>query len=128
MIGGSPADDVPLYEVDRGSFIRRVHAEGNLKAGLAQLNEYWKAKKPIPWVKVHDLADFVYFDHSRHLQHPERMWCNDCHGDVEKMDVMYRENSLKMGWCLECHMQEPDKWTPKGQKTRAPIHCSTCHR
>ncbi len=108
--------------------IQTKDAQGHLKEGLVQLNEYWKKKEPIPWVKVHDLADFVYFDHSRHLQHPDRIWCQDCHGAIEKMDVVHRENSLKMGWCLECHMSAPDKYTPAGQSTRAPIHCSTCHR
>ncbi|MDA1194190.1 MAG: cytochrome c3 family protein [Planctomycetota bacterium] len=108
--------------------IQTKDAEGKLKHGLARLNEHWREKKPIEWVKVHDLADFAYFDHSRHLQPHTGLWCQDCHGDIEKMDRVKRVNSLKMGWCLECHMQAPTATTPAGWTTRAPINCSTCHR
>ena len=108
--------------------IQTKDSAGELKVGLALLNQYWEKKEPIPWVKVHDLSDFVYFDHSRHLQNKDRLWCQDCHGAIEKMDVVYRQNSLKMGWCLDCHMKAPDQYTPAGQATLAPIHCSTCHR
>lgn len=114
--------------------IQTKDSEGKLKKGIAQLNEYWEKKEPIPWVKVHDLSDFVYFDHSRHMNTKklvdgQAMECQTCHGAVEKMDVMYRQNSLKMGWCLDCHMKEPDPVHAKpGETTLAPTHCSTCHR
>jgi len=108
--------------------IQTKDAHGRLKPGLAQLLEYWKKKEPIPWVKVHDLADFVYFDHSRHLTQRTGLWCNDCHGDVAQMERVERVNSLKMSWCLDCHKQPRRPETPAGQSTRAPINCSTCHR
>ena len=98
------------------------------RPGVKQLFEYWEKKEPIEWVKVHDLADFVYFDHSRHLTEGTGLWCNDCHGEVEKMQRVERVNSLKMAWCLDCHKQPPPADAPPEQTTRAPIHCTTCHR
>jgi hypothetical protein len=114
--------------------IQTKDAEGKLKVGLAQLNRYWAEKKPIRWVKVHDLADFVYFNHSRHLltkkrlPNGEKIWCQTCHGAVETMDRVVRVNNLKMGWCLQCHMQPAPPGSPPGQTTLAPISCTTCHR
>jgi len=102
--------------------------DGRLKPGLAKLLRYAEEGKPIRWVKVHDLADFVYFDHSRHLTARAGLECKDCHGDVASMSRVERVNSLKMGWCLDCHKQPPPADAPPEQKTRAPIHCTTCHR
>lgn len=100
--------------------------EPQAKERIAVLLEHWEKKKPIEWVKVHDLADFVYFDHSRHIA--AGLDCTECHGDVKTMDRVKRVNSLKMGWCLDCHKQDPPEDAPSHQLTRAPIHCSTCHR
>jgi menaquinone reductase, multiheme cytochrome c subunit len=108
--------------------IQTRDARGELKAGIAQLNDYWTSAKPILWEKVHDLADFAYFDHSRHLAEGTGLDCVDCHGEVEKMDRVERVHSLKMRWCLDCHMQSPPEGSPPEQLTRAPIHCTTCHR
>jgi len=108
--------------------IRTKDSSGEIKANVARLLEYWESKEPIPWEKVHDLADFVYFDHSRHLAPASDVECEDCHGKVETMERVQRVYSLKMGWCLECHMEPPPEGSPPGQLTRAPIHCSTCHR
>ena len=112
--------------------IQTLDAEGRLKKGIAALNQYWERKEPIPWVKVHDLSDFVYFDHSRHMNTTqlidgEKMTCQHCHGDVAGMVRVQRVNSLKMGWCLQCHMKPAPEGSPEGQTTLAPIHCSTCH-
>jgi hypothetical protein len=116
--------------------VQTKDSKGRVKPELAKLLEHWRGKKPIQWVKVNDLADFVYFDHSRHTnwydpelgRSRERLECQECHGPVEEMEVLAREYSLKMGWCLECHMEPPQEDTWPGLETRAPIHCSTCHR
>ncbi len=108
--------------------VQTKDAHGEIKQGIAQLLEHWRAKKPIEWVKVHDLADFVYFDHSRHLTPQAGLDCADCHGEIEQMERVKRVHSLKMGWCLKCHMQPAPEGAPAGQMTRAPTHCSTCHR
>jgi len=108
--------------------IQTKGADGELKPDIAKLNEHWESGEPIQWEKVHDLADFVYFDHSRHMAPGTGLDCVDCHGDVAKMDRVYRVHSLKMAWCLDCHMEPPPEGAPVEQLTRAPIHCSACHR
>ncbi len=110
------------------SEIQTKDSQGNVKESIATLLRYWEERKPIRWAKVHDLADFVYFDHSRHLTEKAALDCVDCHGEVEKMDRVERVYSLKMAWCLDCHMEPPPEDAPEEQATRAPIHCSACHR
>jgi len=108
---------------------------GNLKPGLASLLDHWNRKEPITWQKVNDVADFVYFDHSRHVA--AGVTCQECHGPVETMEHMRRANSLKMSWCLDCHRQplsEKDsaavceRAVREGRSSRAPVNCNTCHR
>jgi len=87
-------------------------------------SEYWDTGKPIPWVKVHDLPDFVYYDHSAHLnvvdaEGKPKLDCIDCHGDVANMGVIETQNRFNMGWCLECH-RKPEM--------AAPTDCVACHR
>jgi hypothetical protein len=57
--------------------------------------------RPLRWTRVHDLPDFVYFDHSIHVK--KGMGCETCHGRVDEMPLMLQEHSLQMDWCLECH-------------------------
>ena len=56
---------------------------------------------PIQWLKVHNLPDFVYFNHAIHIQ--KGIGCVSCHGRVDKMPIMWKEEPLTMEWCLECH-------------------------
>lgn len=66
-------------------------------------NQYDPSKaKPIVWNKVHNLPDFVYFNHSQHVVVGKRQ-CEDCHGDVKSMDVVEQVAPLTMGWCIDCH-------------------------
>lgn len=62
--------------------------------------------KPIEWVRVHKAPDYVYFDHSAHVN--RGISCQSCHGDVNKMEVVYQAEPHSMGWCLECH-RAPEK-------------------
>jgi hypothetical protein len=62
---------------------------------------------PLEWVKVHDLPDFAYFDHSAHVN--KGVGCTTCHGPVERMPLVWQEKSLLMEWCLDCHRQ-PEKY------------------
>jgi hypothetical protein len=67
----------------------------------------------IKWTRVHDLPDFVYFNHSIHVA--KGIGCESCHGHVEDMALMYPENTLQMEWCLDCH-REPEKYLrPKSE-------------
>ena len=103
----------------------------------------------IPWVKVHDLPDFVYFNHAGHIQ--SGVACVSCHGRIDRMEVVAQAKPLTMGWCLECH-RNPDPnlrprefvtsmdWLPEGdpvvlgRRLRAErgidpsTDCTTCHR
>ena len=75
----------------------------------------YQAGEAIPWVKVTDLPDFVRFTHRRHIQ--AGVDCMSCHGDVAKMDRVFKANPLTMGNCLSCHEQ-----------MGASTDCLTCHQ
>jgi hypothetical protein len=103
----------------------------------------------VPWVRVHDLPDYVYFDHSAHIA--RGVGCVSCHGRVDQMEVVQQVAPLSMGWCLDCHRNpEPHlrpaefitrlDWSPGedaavlGARLKAALRiqpstdCSTCHR
>jgi len=74
------------------------------KAEIVKLLEYWDAKQPIPWKKIHDVPDFVHFSHKRHIN--VGLDCTDCHGDIMQQELISFNsmiNDLSMGWCMECH-------------------------
>jgi menaquinone reductase, multiheme cytochrome c subunit len=118
---------------------------------LLPLRESQATGKPILWQKIHDLADFVYFDHSAHVN--RGVGCISCHGRVDKMEQVYQAEPLSMSWCLECHRHpEPNlrpldsvtdmEWQPAADESREQVgarlrkelninpstNCSTCHR
>src|SRR5450432_2794233 len=74
---------------------------------LEPVRESYRTNESIKWTKVHDLPDFVYFNHSIHVK--KGVGCETCHGRVDKMPLMYQESSLQMRWCLECH-RNPEKF------------------
>lgn len=77
-----------------------------VKAGspeIQKLRGYEQRGEPIPWLRIHKLADYVQFTHARHLE--AGLQCQDCHGPVDSMDVVYQYAPLTMGWCLSCHRQ-----------------------
>jgi hypothetical protein len=80
---------------------------------------------PLRWTRVHNLADFVYFDHSIHVR--KGISCSSCHGRIEQMPLTRKEKTLQMGWCLDCHrhpegsLRPPDQefnlhWKPNGNQ------------
>jgi hypothetical protein len=106
---------------------------------------------PVPWVRVHDLPDFVYFPHNVHVSNG--VGCDCCHGRIDRMDRVYQVESLDMGWCLDCHRDPGPSLRPQEFITtmdwvavedparlrssllarynipeHAPTDCSTCHR
>jgi hypothetical protein len=112
---------------------------------LAALRASWQSGTPVEWVRVHRLADYVYFDHSVHLA--AGVGCVSCHGRIDQMDVVRQDKPLAMGWCLECHRDPQPNLRPKDQITnmtwtpssdeaaqfaqadiRGPEHCTGCHR
>ncbi len=116
---------------------------------LALVRASFDTGTPIPWVAVHDLPDFVYFNHAGHVQ--SGVSCVSCHGRVDRMEVVAQAAPLNMGWCLECH-RAPEAnlrpvefvtdlaWVPDedpvvlGTRLRAEhrinpsTDCTTCHR
>lgn len=102
---------------------------------VLKMKEFWDRGQPIPWVKVHDLPDFVYFDHSAHLNAKDASGtpklpnvdangrpmpqCQTCHGTVQEMDIVSVQHPFNMQWCLDCH-RKPE--------IKASTDCIACHR
>jgi hypothetical protein len=105
--------------------------------------------RPLQWTRVHDLPDFVYFDHSIHVK--KGVGCTTCHGQVDRMPLMWQEQSLQMEWCLDCHRNPEQYVRPRDAVFRVDYQppanqrelgarlvaeyeiqkltsCSTCHR
>ncbi len=102
---------------------------------IQKLFEYWEAKKAIPWKKVHDLPDFVRFNHERHIQRfifaqgkPVQEACGYCHGDVRAMTVARRSKPLSMGWCATCHQKDHPVDAVSGKTSHGPNDCWQCHK
>lgn len=116
---------------------------------LVQVRDSFATGKPVQWLKVHNLPDFVYFNHSAHVQ--RGVACVTCHGRVDKMEEVYQAEPISMGWCLDCH-RNPEKnlrpvefvtamdWQPtedplvlgrrlaEERNIKPSTDCSTCHR
>ncbi len=124
----------------------RIHVES---PKLAKVRESAETGQPIPWVRVHDLPDYAFFNHSAHVS--KGVGCVECHGRIDRMDVVEQVAPLSMGWCLDCHRNpEPHlrpvdevthmSWKAEGSREELGaklreannIHpredCSTCHR
>src|SRR5437870_5010110 len=74
---------------------------------LQTVRDSWQNDRPLIWTRVHDLPDFVYFNHSIHVA--KGIGCSTCHGPVDKMPLMYQFATLQMEWCLNCH-RNPEKY------------------
>ena len=117
---------------------------------LLPLREAWASNKPLPWVQIHNLPDYAYFDHSIHVN--AAIGCESCHGRIDQMVEVWQDQPLSMGWCLDCHKAPENHLRPKGTSTvmgytppggdqlalgekikkeariNPPINCSGCHR
>ncbi len=116
---------------------------------LEPVRASFRDETPLRWVRVHDLPDFVYFNHSIHVK--KGVGCETCHGRVDQMPLMRQEHSLQMSWCLDCHRAPENYVRPRSEITtmgyRPPVpqsvigpqlvkeygirgntSCSTCHR
>jgi hypothetical protein len=92
--------------------------DGNL---APQLNA---TASSIPWVRVHNLPDYVYFDHRAHVS--AGVTCQRCHGPVETMERVRQVESLSMGWCVNCH-REANALGINGKAVHASTDCAACH-
>jgi len=118
---------------------------------LAVVQASWDTQTPIEWNRVHDMADYVYFNHSAHIN--SGVGCSDCHGSVQEMGEIWKNEPMTMGWCLECHRQPEEYLRPVSEvfnmeyerpsdqlalgaelvdayhvNTDKLLQCSTCHR
>ncbi|MBI4349948.1 MAG: cytochrome c3 family protein [Elusimicrobia bacterium] len=80
---------------------------------------------PVAWRRVHNLPDFVYFDHRPHTG--AGVACQACHGPVEAMERVRQHSTLTMGWCLDCHRGTPAAAAPGGGHSHVTTDCSRCH-
>jgi cytochrome c peroxidase len=119
---------------------------------LEPVRESYRTNKSIQWVRVHRLADYVYFNHSIHVA--KGVGCSTCHGTVNEMPLIFQAAPLNMGWCVDCHRNPEAVLRPTDQvynmEWKAPANqaklgaqfaherkirstadltsCSTCHR
>jgi hypothetical protein len=116
---------------------------------LAPIRASAASDRPVPWVRVHMLPDYVYFDHSAHVG--AGVGCRECHGRVDQMKIVQQVEPLSMSWCLDCHRDpkpklrprhevtnmrwqaseagyDPDADTTRNRVVNPPLHCSGCHR
>ena len=81
---------------------------------IERVLDYWERKEPIPWIRVHDLPDYVRFSHKAHVR--AGVDCATCHGDVARMAIARQVEPLSMGWCVDCHTTR-----------KASRDCVVCH-
>ncbi|HVZ40098.1 MAG TPA: cytochrome c3 family protein [Candidatus Kapabacteria bacterium] len=80
---------------------------------LAPIRESFRTGIPVKWTRVHDLPDYVFFNHSIHVA--KGIGCESCHGRVDKMPLMWKANTLYMQWCLSCHRDPAKNIRPRDQ-------------
>jgi NAD-dependent SIR2 family protein deacetylase len=118
---------------------------------LEPVRASFRENRPLQWTRVHDLPDFVYFNHSIHVK--QGVGCVTCHGQVDTMPLVYQESTLMMNWCLDCHRNPAKYIRPRDQvfnmsyerpadpefgerlvreykigRVEQLTSCSTCHR
>ena len=104
-------------------------------AEIEKLVEAVQQQRPIRWVKVHNLPDFVYFNHSQHVL--SGVACQQCHGPIQDMDRVRQDRPLTMGWCLDCHREHANLPTASLRRSLlalkqrpnpvAGLDCASCH-
>ena len=81
---------------------------------LAPVRQSWMTGQPLHWNRVHNLPDYVYFNHSIHVQ--KGVACVSCHGRVDRMPLMAKSETLYMRWCLDCHRAPEGRLQPPGEE------------
>lgn len=74
---------------------------------LKPIRESWETGKSVEWIRVHNLPDYVYFNHAAHVN--VGVACESCHGRIDEMEVVHQAKELSMSWCLDCH-RAPEKY------------------
>ena len=94
-------DDVIYRKADLDKEIQKIYAASGWDPDKF---EYTNEGKPIEWIRIHNLPDFAYFNHSQHVT-VGGIECQKCHGPVETMEELYQYSPLTMGWCIDCHRE-----------------------
>ena len=124
-----------------------MNCHNAIKRESPEIQKIYKAlekDEPIQWVRVHNLPDLAYFNHAQHTN-VGGLECKNCHGEIEKMEVVEQRSSLTMGWCIDCHRQtdvnakgnayydklvevhNKDSKTPLKVQNIGGLECSKCH-
>jgi hypothetical protein len=90
---------------------------------LEPLRESWNTGKPLQWVQIHKTPDYVYFNHSVHVN--RGVSCFSCHGQVNEMEVVSHDKPHSMAWCLDCHRAPENELRPPGQVFNLDWHAAT---
>jgi len=116
---------------------------------LEPVRASFRDDRPMKWIRVHDLPDFAYFNHSIHIK--KGVGCETCHGRIDRMPLTLQQNTLQMNWCLDCHRNPENYVRPRSEVftmgyvpsepqsvigprlvkeygIRGNTSCSTCHR
>lgn len=122
---------------------------------LAPIHESWETGESVAWTRIHNLPEYVYFNHSAHVN--AGVGCKTCHGRIDQMEVVYQHEQLSMAWCITCHRNYEDELVPVNQVTNLDwaetepeqlaawedggkeqwieeqnihpqVHCAVCHR
>lgn len=127
-------------------------ALGAIKPGseaFAALHESWETGLSVGWKRIHNLPDFVYFNHAAHVN--SGVSCVSCHGRIDKMEEVYQAKQLSMAWCIDCHRNPTEHFRPLDKVTQLDwkpedspefdseahrdalninpqTHCAVCHR
>lgn len=124
-----------------------MNCHNQIKRDSPEIQKIYTAieeSKPIEWIRVHNLPDLAYFNHSQHTN-VGGLECKNCHGEIEKMEVVEQRSSLTMGWCIDCHrktnvntegnayydklleIHKKDSKEPLKVKDIGGLECSKCH-
>lgn len=102
---------------------------------IAKIYAAYDNNVPIEWVRVHSLPDLAYFNHQQHVV-AGKVECQECHGPIQEMDVVYQYNRLSMGWCINCHRTkevQADLYKSLGREDvhtvadQGGLECARCH-
>ncbi|MGH7726457.1 MAG: cytochrome c3 family protein [Candidatus Eiseniibacteriota bacterium] len=119
----SPVANIPNVEtcMNCHKWVKRATGQSADSPEIAKLTAFYDKGQTIPWINVHELPDHAFFNHARHVK--TGIACQTCHGPVQEMEVVYRVNTLEMGFCVTCH-----KANRENKAAPANLDCYTCHK
>jgi hypothetical protein len=112
----STVESTPYAAIPDTKVCMNCHASIKSESeNLKLVIDSYSSGRPVSWLKIHDQPDFVFFDHSAHINHG--VGCVSCHGRIDEMEVVHQDKSLSMAWCLECHRNPIPHLRPRSEVT-----------